>query len=249
MAPHSLAARAHRVNLADATLLLTRPEPASARFAAEVEARFGPVGNVVVSPLMEIVPLAAMLDPAPGDLFAVTSEQGARRLADLIVPAGRRAVCVGGRTAAVARALGFDAEEAGVDVEALGAALLAARPSGTVWHVSGRHRRGDLAGRLRAGGLRAETVTVYDQRAVPLSDEARAALARPGVVLAPVFSPRTAALLAAGLGAPAADLRIAAISEAAAAPLEPLPVAVAETPDAAGVLAALGRLIAAQPSG
>jgi uroporphyrinogen-III synthase len=241
---------AGKVNLSDATILLTRPRDGAARFLTQLEAALGPLGRVVISPLIDIVPLDVRLPDGPGTVFAFTSENGAAAAAALSDPAGRRAICAGERTARAARGLGYAAESAGGDVETLCARLLADPPPGPVLHATGVHQRGALAPRLAAAGIAAEAVAVYDQPERPLSSEARALLAAPGDVLAPLFSPRTAALFAAEARGSAARLHLAAISAAAAGPLAPLrPAAltVAPTPDAAGLVAAMRRLIAADP--
>ncbi len=87
-------------------------------------------------------------------------------------------------------------------------------------------------------------MVVYDQQNCPLPDHARALLDRPTTLLVPVFSPRSARIAAQALAGATADLRVAAISPAAAAAWT-APVAqmaVAPTPDAEGMLTALESL-------
>jgi len=156
--------------------------------------------------------------------------------------------CVGAHTAAVARTLGFAATAAGADAEALVAALSARPPAAPLLHPRGVHARGDIAARLSAAGIPTAEVVVYDQRALPLSPAALAAAAGSAPLVVPLFSPRTAALAAAGLRGAAAPLRAAAISPAVAeawARAGGTPAAVAVRPDAAAMLALTARLLAA----
>ena len=237
----------------DAVLLLTRPEPAARRFAAEAVQAVGPFAQVVVSPLQRIVPLAPLPDLPWDAALAFTSENGVAMAAALLAGAGtggrRRAYCVGARTAEAAAAAGFEARAAEGCAETLLAAILADPPPGPVVHVAGRHQRGDLAERLRAAGLQATRVTAYDQQAADLSDTARAALAGERPVVAPLFSPRSATLLAERLPAPPnAPLLLACLSPAVAkAWTGPRPAAtrIAERPSAADLCDALRALLSA----
>jgi uroporphyrinogen-III synthase len=231
------------------SVLLTRPVAQAERFAAEMAARFGERLQPVISPLM--APLFVMADwpDAPYATLILTSETGAEAAAQLR-QAGRalpaRAICVGGRTAAAAQSLGFGAISAQGDAEALIAHILAGDEPGPFLHLRGREARGDIAPRLAAKGRPAHAAIVYAQEAQPLTKAARDLLAGPLPVIVPLFSPRSAVLLAE-LGPFAAPLMIAAISPAAAeqvALLRPVRTVVAARPDADAMLDALGLLIA-----
>ena len=129
---------------------------------------------------------------------------------------GRRAWCVGDRTAELAAAAGAEARSAGGDVAALERLLLSERPERLVY-LRGEPSRGDLAARLCAAGADVGETVLYRTEARPLTVEAARALesgAQP--VVAPVFSPRGAALLAAA--APRLPAVVVAISAAAAEP-------------------------------
>lgn len=233
-------------------VLLTRPHAAALRFAAALRDRLGPV-EVLVAPLIEIaaLPFAAGL-PARGLIFA--SAEGVEHFAGGDPRRDLPAWCVGARTAAVARSLGFAAAEdaAFADAEALVAALLAQGPAGPLLHVRGVHARGDIAARLVAGGIPAAEVVVYDQRRLPLSAAAAAAALGPAPLVVPLFSPRTAALAGAALAGAAAPIRAAAISAAAAEAwlrAAGRPAAVAVRPDGEAMLALTARLLAAARPG
>ena len=224
-------------------VILTRPAAQGDRFAADLHARFGDAVDVILSPL--IAPVFPAVTLPDGDFRAVilTSETGAQAAARLPgVP--RRAWCVGDRTAATARALGFDAQSAAGDADALVAAIVAADESGPLIHLRGRDSRGEVAARLTAAGVLTTEVIVYAQEAQPLTDAAYAVLNGLDPVIVPLFSPRTAQLFAATQ--PTAPLFIAALSSAVAAGLGELPcqkVIVAVKPDASALLQALVPLM------
>jgi uroporphyrinogen-III synthase len=107
-------------------------------------------------------------------------------------------------------------------------------------HLRGTHAAADIVGALRTTGIEACEAVLYAQRALPLSDAARACLAGAAPVIAPVFSPRSAALLMAETPT-RAPLVILAISAAAAARVPDGAAAaciVAERPDMEGMLRA-----------
>lgn len=225
------------------TLILTRPAAASARFADQIRAAFGDV-PVVVSPLMAPVWLdPALPDGWDGVLF--TSETGVAGLARLTARRGP-AVCVGARTAEVAQAAGWQAQALGGDADRLVAALTAQGLAGRWLHARGVDAAGNLAQRLNAAGGQVAEALVYDQQDQHLTPNARKALTGTDPVVILVFSPRSARLFVAQAGPITAPAQAVAISAAAAEPLVaamPGRVVVAQTPDAAGMLAALGRVL------
>jgi len=192
-----------------AILLLTRPAAASARTRAEVQ-RLRPGQRVVVSPVIEIVPVDPGPLPVPGELI-LTSENGAEAARRLGLPQGLRAWCVGAQTAEAARMAGFDAVSAEGDAEALLRLVLAGEDRGPLLHLRGEHARGDIAPRLRAAGRYARDAVAYRQDEWTLNVEAQTVLAGREAVVLPLYSPRSAAILA-GQGPFAAPLRVIAIS-------------------------------------
>ncbi|MCE6960049.1 uroporphyrinogen-III synthase [Cereibacter sphaeroides] len=235
------------------TFLLTRPEAQGARFAAALRDAFGPDIRIVTSPLMMPEFLSPAIAEQPEALI-FTSETGVeacRRLASPELEGVGRAWCVGNRTARAARAAGFEARSADGDAEALVAAILGTGERGPLLHLRGAESRGDVAGRLSAQGIPTAEAIVYDQRPKPLSAEAIDALGGGRPVLAPLFSPRTARLLAAEVarGAPGAVLWIAALSPAVAEAAASLPAQrrqIAAQPDADALLDAVKALLDAQ---
>lgn len=216
-------------------LLITRPRAAAERFLAGCrEAHDRPLDGLV-APIMEIAPLPAAIAWDAFDALVLTSSHA---LCDRDPPAGMRAWCVGDGTAEAARAKGLHATSAAGDAGALVDALRRGDP-GRCLHLRGRHGA-DIAARLRAHGIAAEERIVYDQVARPLSKAALAALAGDRRVVLPLFSPRSARLLAERIGTPGAPLHPVAISPAAAAswPFRP-PPDIAGHPDGAGMVRAV----------
>ena len=188
-------------------IVLTRPLPASRRFARSLRAA-GMTAPILFSPVLGIEPF-----PGPGLPEGVTviftSENGVHAAALLGPLAGRRAVAVGERTASVARGYGMEAEALGGDAGAL-AARLTQRGGGPYLHLHGLHVTSDLAGSLRAAGIAAEARAIYDQRALPLTGAARQGIAKGAIV--PLFSPRSAEIVAEGAGRGARNATIVALS-------------------------------------
>lgn len=160
------------------TLLLTRPEADSRRLAALL-----PGWPVVISPILRIVPVdhdRERLRKAPALVFT-----SAHAVTAAAPGAGRPAICVGGRTADAARQAGFAVTEGPGDAESLLPLIAAAR--GPLLHPHGRHV---------ARAMPVEGIVVYDQRRSPLTSQARAVLYDGGDVILPLFSARSASLLA-----------------------------------------------------
>ena len=225
-------------------ILLTRPASQGARFAAALRRRFPGVA-VVESPLLAPVLLRPDLPAGVFDAVVFTSETGVASAAPYRAHLPRLAFCVGDRTAGAARAAGFDARSAAGDADALVAVLLHLRP-GRVIHLHGDETRGDVAGRLNAAGIAAAAAVTYRQEARALTPEAQALLQGGLPVVAPVFSPRTGALLSRAAEGTPAPIWLAALSPAVAESVR-LPTArriVAARPDADAMLDAIGALVA-----
>jgi uroporphyrinogen-III synthase len=231
-------------------LLLTRPQEDAQRFA-DLASADGWEGDILISPLIEIIlhPVSeAALAQAASLVF--TSQHG---VAALVAATARRdwpVWAVGPRTAQAARAAGFgQVHQAGGDAAALLDDLVQTPPVQPVLHLRGAHAASDIAQLLGERGLRAEGLVAYTQTACPLSSVAKARLEAGGDVVAPVFSPRSARLLAdslADVSHTSTRLYPIAISAAAALPLAGLglqPCIIAARPD---VPAMRGALLATQ---
>lgn len=224
------------------TILLTRPLAQSERFADQI-------GGAVISPLMRPEFLSP---PVPAGEFAaiiLTSETGAEA-AGRISAAGavlpKRAFCVGNRTAEAARALGFDAQSAMGAADDLLALINAAAPVGRLLLLRGQDSAGDLERRLISAGKEAVSVIVYHQIAQNLNDEAATLLHGSAPVILPIFSPRSAKLMAAELRrvAATAPICLAALSPAVAEAFD-FPTSLREIalrPDGAAMIRAVEAL-------
>lgn len=242
---------ATEVNLCETTLLLTRPEPAAQRFGAMVKSTLGDPGQIVISPLQQIVTLSPKDLPRRQEGLVFSSENGVMALVNKQPAEGRPTWCVGERTAECAQNSGFDVRGVCATAEDLGTRLIAEKPTLRLVHVAGRHRRGALVERLRDAGLAIRTLEAYDQQARPLTEEARRLLGGAKNIVAPVFSPRSAQLFADAAAMRRAPVHVVAISMATSAEWKPRPiehVEIADTPDAAGVISAMGRLFDADRS-
>ena len=209
-------------------ILLTRPRADSERFARMLGL------PCTIAPLSEV----AFVAPAPrAEALLLTSGNAVAAWVAGGGALGLPAWCVGERTAALAAEAGLDVRGWAPDAAALAAMMPCTAPP--LVHARGAQVRGDLAGRLRARGLVVSEAVLYEARALPFASAARR-LALAGPVLAPVFSPRGAALLGAAWPPGASGhLRAVALSDAVADALPVTAVAVAERPDARAMVAAV----------
>lgn len=180
------------------TLLLTRPESDSRRFAAML-----PEFPSIISPILRI-------EPVEHDSAALLSAESLIFTSAHAIPfsgpgQGRLALCVGERTAEVARLAGFDVRVGNGSAEGL-LPLIKACPAPFI-HPHGRH----IAHKLPVPG-----VVVYEQIFQPLLEKAQHLLNDKSPMILPVFSPRSAQLLSAELRGAIAPLWLVAISEAVA---------------------------------
>ena len=232
-------------------VLLTRPAPQSQRFAQALQARL-PSVQVIVSPLMQTEWLHSALPSLAFGALILTSETGAEaagRLRATGSPLPATAFCVGPRTTDTACAAGFEAISADGDVHALAALIRATNPQGPLLHIRGEDVAGNLTETLTNSGIETHSAILYAQRPCPLSPAALTLLQAEGPVLVPLFSPRSAQILAQALPPEAkAPLWIVAISQAAAtaAPaLTPARLAVAPHPDGGNMLQTVLQMLSA----
>jgi uroporphyrinogen-III synthase len=227
-------------------LLLTRPEDSAPTLAAALA---DIPHEAIPAPLSRIEPLdwdRALAEGVRGVIL--TSANAVPAVAGL---APLPAWCVGGATARAAAAAGFAARASGGDAAALIADLAAARPEGMLLHAHGADLARDLAGALGPLGVAVRSVAVYAARIVPWPEGMLARL-RGRRIVAPAFSPRSAAELSARLAGLAGQVQVVAISPAALARLDPALAAgalLAPHPEAMGptIRLALTRAQATQP--
>jgi uroporphyrinogen-III synthase len=191
------------------TLLLTRPEAQSKAFLISCEKAAGRRLPAIISPVMSISHMGELPDLDNYATIIFTSGNGVKAALETTSLKGRRIATVGQRTAELAQSAGASAVSLGDDVEAFLGAI--DELAGPVLLCRGTHTRGNLAERMRQAGLSVDEAVIYDQETLPLSVAARSLLAGDAPVIAPVFSPRSASLLA-GYGVVNAPITVVAMS-------------------------------------
>ncbi len=236
------------------SILLTRPTAAADRFARSLRARFGSGIRIVISPVLTPKLLAPPIPAGPFAALVFTSETGVAGFRQVSADRHLPAWCVGNRTAAAARAAGFDTRSAAGDLGALAEAIRRAGVTGPLLYARGRDTAGSLSKIMKTFNITVKEMVVYEQQATPLTAEATALLADDRPVLAPLFSPRSAALFCAEppVQRRLAPLLIAALSPAVAAACtgaQAQQTVCATRPDAEAMLEAIRSLLAtaAQP--
>ena len=231
------------------SILLTRPVQQSERFAGQLRDKFGTAQAIVIAPVLHVRYLQPALPRRwpPGLVF--TSETGVAALRDLVGNLGGIAWCVGNRTAEAARHAGFQAFSANGDAAALLAMLQEAGVRGPLLHVRGVDTAGHLATTLESAGIQTDELIVYRQEEVALSPQAEALLEGRGCVIVPLFSPRTARIVAGNRAVSTRNcpLWVAALSAAvasAAVAARAERVDTATQPTAEALLDTIARLLA-----
>jgi uroporphyrinogen-III synthase len=205
-------------------MLVTRPEPD----ASDTAARLRALGiEPVVVPLLAY---AALPTPLPGSkgfaAMVVTSGNALRALkerGDIGALGDLTLYCVGDRTAAAARSLGFTkVASASGDARDLVSLVAGAEPRGPLLYPAARDRAGDLGKALARHGLMVITTEVYEMAPLKALPASVAAELADGAIAAGLFySRRTAETFAALTGdlAERNRLGVLCLSEAVAAPL------------------------------
>ncbi len=171
-------------------LIMTRPRAASEGFVTTLPENVRAQLNPVFSPLIDIIPMQNDAKIGPQDSAVFSSRNGVEAAPE---GHGRAAYCIGPATTEAALAKGWNAQQVGSDADGLVNALRSMQPKDRLVHLSGRHTRGDISGKLSQAGLNISNVPIYDQILRPLSDEAQQAILNARRAIVPLFSPRTAA--------------------------------------------------------
>lgn len=229
-------------------VLNLRPQPQATRFHAVLRARYGQDLRIYDSPLLAPRFLMPTLPEGRFGAVIFTSETGVAASKGLGQDVPRLAFCVGGRTAQVAQAAGFETITAEGDAVSLLAILQQHTDKAPFLHLHGREVTGDISGDLRRLGLPATGVVVYAQEAQPLTPEVCQRLAQGGPLLVPLFSPRSARLFRAALEgiALAENLQVLALSPAVATAFglyHGPKIAVAKSPEQAELLLQMDRFL------
>ena len=199
----------------------------------------------LVDPLLAVRELNPTIDLGGVAALAFTSVNGVNAFARAHPDRAWPVFAVGDRTAAAARAVGFEAVvSAAGDVEALASLIAgeAKKLGGTILHPGALEPAGDLVAPLAKAGLTVRRLALYEAVFRDPAPETLEALSDLEAVL--LHSPRAARRLAELLAQrPAPGLRILCLSRAVAAPLETLsqagalgPVAFAPRPDESALL-------------
>ena len=228
--------------MSNVTLLVTRPKSEAQSFAELLPPKLAERMNVILSPIIGIepVPIPEPID-SPGIIF--TSRNAVAIASRLFAHRNHVVYCLGCATAKVAAAAGWAVRQTGRNADELVAIIPCIAPGEPLLHLRGRHSRGTVAQRLSDAGIPTREQVVYDQIALPLSHAARSALLDTSVI-APIFSPRSAELLARE-AQDAVDLHIVAISRETAKCLKhlhPSTLVSAKRPDSGAILTEVNRL-------
>jgi uroporphyrinogen-III synthase len=170
-------------------LLITRPYASAMRFEARVSQDVRRSANIVISPMLEIVPTGVQPDLANYSGVIFTS---ANAVALMPEGAGKSAYCVGSVTAERAKTAGWMVLAQELNADDLVVRVTGLTPKGPLLHLAGQHRRGDIAARLTAMGIKTDVEVLYDQEPMPLSAQARVLFEGEGPIVVPLFSPRSA---------------------------------------------------------
>jgi len=227
------------------TLLVTRPAAQARRFAESFAARFGEDWPKLLAPMQQIVARSVQVPEARELVF--TSENAVAAFAALSPAAGRRAWCVGARTAVAAARAGFAPVTGPGDGAALACAIIGAAPHPPLLVARGAHQAFDIAHVLNLAGIETFSACVYTQESLPLPAAAKALLAAHSPLLVPLFSPRSAQLFAQAAQRARAPLWVAALSPAVAescADLHPARLRIAVSANAESMLDTLAKLVA-----
>ncbi len=231
-------------------VLVTRPQDDAAGFATELTARGW---QPVLAPLLTIrikdemaAALRDHLDQAVAVL--VTSSNGVRALARLDPRRDRRLLAVGPVTALAARECGFtQVVTADGNVAALAdmAAAVLQPADGPVLHIAGSVQAGDLSGALAGAGFTVRRLVLYESAAAKFLPKGTiTALKTAQLAAVTLFSPRTAAIFvaligAAGLASSCRTVAALCLSKAVAEEAKSLPwhrILISERSDAQALL-------------
>lgn len=221
-------------------LLMTRPEEASRRFVGSLSAEVRAGLEVVTAPLFRVITDATQPDISRYDGVVFSSSNAVRATHP---QPGKAAYCVGAQTTALARAAGWQAQCMGQTAADLIASLPQIQPDLPLLHLRGEHSRGNIAQNLCSADLRCDEYVIYHTQTLPLTAEIRQRVSQIPTI-APVFSPRSAALFRDKFKGKE-TLYLVALSKAVAAELSDVAhqqLDVAPAPDAASVKALVEAL-------
>ncbi|WP_159075303.1 uroporphyrinogen-III synthase [Celeribacter baekdonensis] len=192
------------------TVLITRPQDDATRLAQDLRALV-PGAAVLTAPVLEIVPCVPSVTTQRYDAVILTSRHAAQAAMEMFPKL--TAYCVGDATAQAAQSIGLMAVSVAGSADDL-IAYLAEKPLCRAIHLHGKHTRGDVAGRLTAGGLETDDAVVYDQQARTWTSEEQNSVAQAQSLVVPLYSPRSAQILSKRLEIYCGRLTLVAMSQA-----------------------------------
>lgn len=190
-------------------LVLTRSQGQSLRLLGECEAALGHKISTIISPMIKIIPVRATLDLSLYKGLILTSENGVLNAPEL---GNNRVYCVGKRTKEAAEKAGAKVLWVAKTSAELQARISIEKPAGPLVHLRGRHVIEDM----NIPGIETDSVIVYDQIALPVSQELHNAICGDKPAILPLYSPRSALLLGRGVEELGRNLHVVAISDAVA---------------------------------
>lgn len=173
-------------------ILITRPAHQSASFAA----RFDTSVECVLSPVLEIRHLPPQSDVNDYSALVFASQNAVLAACESVDLRGRRVFAVGEKTGALASMRGAIVTVADGTAKSLVDTIKAAAPDGPVLFLRGRHSTGEIVSNLSKAGIAAQEEIIYEQDAKKLTPQAAQLLKGTGEVILPLFSVRSATILA-----------------------------------------------------
>ncbi len=183
------------------TILLTRPKAQSLELADSLKATLPDAVKCLISPLLEIQPAGALPGLSSFQALLFTSVNGVEAFIQAGGKTDLACFCVGGRTEFAARAQGLNAQFAAGNAQSLISLVCnTLDPNhGPLLHIRGEHTTGDVVAKLTARGFSTRDAVLYRQNPLPLNSQACTAFLSGKIDALPLFSPRTARLLAVKL--------------------------------------------------
>ncbi|QFT83074.1 uroporphyrinogen-III synthase [Roseovarius sp. THAF27] len=225
-------------------ILITRPRDAADAFAADLEDKLGRDADVCIAPLLRIEMSTDLPDLAPYRTLIFTSAHAVESFATATRCRDFACYVVGTGTGKVAAQHGFDPVVGPGTGKELAQDIRNASAATPCLYLRGDPIAFDLAQYLNSAGTETHEAIVYRQLPCALSKKALDRVKRHGIVVAPVFSPRSAQLLLDALPK-GANLHVAAISEAVAGIFprnRAARISVAARPDRPAMLSCVAQL-------
>lgn len=224
---------------------MTRPRTEAERFLHLLPHDVRQQVTPVFAPLLSIKQCGVPpeLEQAAGVIF--TSANGVRAASSHTKNHALPTHCVGTETARIASDLGWRVQEIGMNADELVAALIQSKTTGPLLHLCGKHTRGKVAERLSDAGCPTRRHVVYEQELLTFDQKILTILHETPLVIAPVFSPRTARQFVSQCPE-LPHLHLVAMSEAVAEPLSCMAhstLSVAKHPNAASMASVVEMLV------